>query len=136
LSPNYLLSRIISLPTFNMAPRLSAFQRNLIASMIESGRFSNNEIADTAGTTDRSIRTIRRNIRVFGQASAPANNPGRPATLRIEMVETLIGYLHDKPNLSLQEMVWFIWDQFQVDISKSTISRALDKAGWSKKKVR
>jgi transposase len=119
-----------------MAPRLSVFRRNLIASMIESGRFSNNEIADATRTTDRSIRSIHRNIRVFGQASAPMNNSGRPATLRIEMVEALIGYLHDKPDLSLQEMVWFIWDQFQVDISKSTISRALDKAGWSKKKVR
>ena len=119
-----------------MAPRLSHFQRTLIVSMIEAERFSNVEIATAAHTTDRSIRRIRRNIRIFGDASAPANNPGRPATLRQEMVEALLCHLSEKPELYLEEMAWFIWDEFKVVISMGALSRALGKAGWSKKLVR
>jgi transposase len=123
-------------PNFTIAPRLSAFQRNLISNMIEAGDFSNREIATAAHTTDRSIRSIQRNIRVFGQESAPINRPGRPATLTQVMVEALLDYLSNKPELYLEEMAWFIWDEFKVVISTSALSRALDKAGWSKKQVR
>jgi transposase len=119
-----------------MASRLSPDQQNLIVSMIEADRFSNCEIATAAHTTDRSIRSIRRNLRIFGQASAPINSPGRQATLTQEMVEVLLDYLHTKPELYLEEMAWFIWDEFKVIISTSVISRALNKAGWSKKQVR
>jgi hypothetical protein len=51
--------------------------------MIEAGRFSNKEISTAA---DRSIQRIRRNIGILiGQTSAPADNPGSPATLTKEM---------------------------------------------------
>jgi transposase len=93
------------------------------------------QFATAAHTTDHSIQRIRRNIRIFGQASAPANDPGSSATLTKEMVD-LLCHLYDKPELYLEEMAWFIWDEFKVVISTSTISRALDKAGWSKKQVR
>jgi hypothetical protein len=52
-----------------------------------------------------------------------------------EMVEALLLHLYEKPELYL-EMAWFIWDEFGVVISMSTISRALAKARWSKKQVR
>jgi len=70
--------------------------------MIEAGDFSNHEIATAAHTTDRSIRSIQRNIRVFGQASAPINRPGRSATLTQVMVEALLDYLSNKPELYLE----------------------------------
>ena len=104
--------------------------------MIEAERFSNVEIATAAKTTDRTVRRIRRNIRIFGEASAPANNPGRPATLRPEIVEALLCHLSEKPELCLEGMAWFIWDEFKVVISTSAISRALDRAEWSKAQVR
>ena len=119
-----------------MAPRLSSSQRTLIDNMIEADRFSNNQIAAAAHTTDRAIRRIRRNIRVFGQMSAPINKPGMPAILRPQMVEALLDHLNEKPELYLEEMAWFIWDEFKEVVSTSTISRALAKAGWSKKQVR
>ena len=104
--------------------------------MIEAGRFSNSKIATVAHTTDRTIRRIRRNIRIFGQPSAPANNPGRPAILRSQIVDSLLDHLTEKPELYLEEMAWFIWDEFNEVASTSAISRALAKAGWSKKQVR
>jgi transposase len=87
-------------------------------------------------TTDRSIRSIRRSIRVFGQTPASVNKAGTRATMTDEMVEALLLHLYEKPELYLEEMAWFIWDEFGVVISTSTISRALAKARWSKKQVR
>jgi hypothetical protein len=54
--------------------------------MIEAGRFSNKEIATAAHTTDRSIRSIRRNIRIFGQTLVSANKAGTLATMTDEIV--------------------------------------------------
>jgi hypothetical protein len=52
------------------------------------------------------------------------------------MVEALLDYLSNKPELYLEEMACFIWDEFKVVISMGALSRALGKAGWSKKQVR
>ena len=74
-----------------MAPKLSRYQRNLIHSMLEAQIFSDAEIAAAARTTDRSIRSIRRNLRVFGQPTAPClAKPGPALVLMKIMVETLI----------------------------------------------
>jgi hypothetical protein len=90
-------------------------------SPIEAGRFSNSEIATVAHTTDRTIRRIRRNIRIFGQASAPANNPGRPAIVRSQIVDALLDHLTEKPELYLEEIAWIIWDEFNEVVSTSAI---------------
>jgi len=120
-----------------MAPRLSRYQRNLIHGMLEAQIFSNTEIAAAARTTDRSIRSIRRNLRVFGQPTAPClAKPGPTPVLTKTMVEALLYYLVEKPELYLDEMALFLWDEFRVIISLSTISRVLLDAGWSKKTVR
>jgi Winged helix-turn helix len=52
------------------------------------------------------------------------------------MVAALIGHLLEKPDLYLDEMAWFLWDEFSVTVSPSTISRALHRARWSKKQVK
>ena len=119
-----------------MASRISRFQRNLIVSMLEAGHFSDFAIAKAAHTTDRSIRSIRRNIRIFGQAAAPVNKPGHPADLTKEIIEALLHHLYEKPELYLEEMAWFIWDEFKVVTSISSISKALHEVRWSKKQVR
>jgi len=120
----------------NMTPRISHFQRNLIVSMLEAGHFSDFAIAKAAHTTDRSIWSIRCNIRIFEQASAPVNKPGHPADLTKEIIEALLHHLYEKPELYLEEMAWFIWDEFKVVTSISSISKALHEVRWSKKQVR
>ena len=53
-----------------------------------------------------------------------------------DMVEALLFHLFEKPDLYLEEMAWFLWDEFEVIASTSLISRVLKKADWSKKIVR
>jgi hypothetical protein len=49
------------------------------------------------------------------------------------MIQALCDHLLEKPYLYLDEMVIFIWDEFQVQVTISSISRALKHEGWSKK---
>ena len=51
-------------------------------------------------------------------------------------LDTLCGLLVDKPDLYLDEMVDFLWDEFRVLVSTVIISRALRSIGWSKKVAR
>jgi hypothetical protein len=40
------------------------------------------------------------------------------------------------PGLYLDEMVGFLWDEFQVLVTKFSVRRALASIGWSKKVAR
>jgi hypothetical protein len=49
------------------------------------------------------------------------------------MLKVLREYLLEKPELYLEEMAVFLWDEFDVFVSPSSISRALRSIYWSKK---
>jgi transposase len=64
------------------------------------------------------------------------NSGGRPRSITPSMLDALVEYLSIKPNLRLDEMVVFLWDEFRVLVSTASISRALHSIGWSKKQAR
>ncbi|GAM38322.1 hypothetical protein TCE0_033r08956 [Talaromyces pinophilus] len=49
------------------------------------------------------------------------------------MLKALCDQLLDKPELFFEEMAVFLYDEFGIVVSKSSIQRALAKAGWSRK---
>jgi transposase len=49
------------------------------------------------------------------------------------MLEALCDHLIEKPGLYLDIIVVFLWDEFNVHTSTSSVSRALSLNGWSKK---
>jgi hypothetical protein len=52
------------------------------------------------------------------------------------MLDALRERLLEKPGLYLDQLVVFIQDDFNILVTKATISRALKSIGWSKKKAR
>lgn len=52
------------------------------------------------------------------------------------MLEVLKEHLFEKPELYLEEMVVFLWDEFDVLVSPSSISKALRSINWCKKTAR
>ena len=50
------------------------------------------------------------------------------------MLDALRDYLTEKPGLYAEEMAIFLWDDFNVLPSPSSIKRALSQEGWTKKK--
>ena len=123
--------------TQTMAPNLQPWQHDLIRDMIYSDqRLTNSQISKAAKCTPRSVSRIRSNLRCFGHVKAPPNGIGRRRRMTPPMVEALCEHLIEKPDLYQDEMAVFLWDEFRVLVSVSSIGRALESAGWSKKAAR
>jgi transposase len=121
-----------------MPRNLSKDQRQLSKELILSGGYSNKDIAGVLHCTERTIQRHREKLRLCGRLSGFPNPSlrGRDLNLSKPMIAGLIRRLCEKPDMYLDEMAWFIWDEFHVVVSTSTLSRTLRRVGWSKKQVR
>ncbi len=119
-----------------MAPNLARSQHDLIRDMILDKKLKTNQMADVAECSARSVKGIRSNLRHFGTTRAPPNGGGRPRSITPLMIDALCDHLLEKPGLYLEEMAVFLWDEFDVLLSTSSISRALKSRNWSKKAAR
>jgi transposase len=119
-----------------MAPNLGAAQHAFIRDMILSKSLTTTKIVDDAGCSERSVRAIRSKLQCFGTTTAPANGGGRPRSITPPVLEALREDLLEKPRLYLYEMIVFLWDEFEVLVTKFSIGRALASIRWSKKIAR
>ncbi|KAI3112716.1 hypothetical protein CBS147330_9904 [Penicillium roqueforti] len=93
-------------------------------------------MAEAAECSEQTIKNIRRNLRLFGHVHAPSTRIGRRRSITPPMLEALCDHLLEKPGLYLEEMAIFLWDEFLMLASTSSIRRALVSKGWSKKTAR
>lgn len=121
---------------FTMARHLEAWRRELVCHMIQSKKFSSSQIADAAECSKRTVKRIRTNLRVFGSECPPLNRGGRPRSKTPPMLEALCDHLLEKPGLYLEEQALFLYDEFGIPVSPSSIQRMLSAIGWTKKKSR
>lgn len=97
-------------------------------------RLTTSQVAKVAKCSERSVTNIRKNIRLFGSARSPPISPGRPSSITKVITDTLCDHLAAKPSL-YEEMASFLFDEFNVLASISSIKRAIYRAEWSKKKA-
>ena len=116
-----------------MAPRLPPSKLRFISDMIESQSLTISQMADAAECSERTIKNIRRNLRLFGSVHAPQNHIGRRRSITPPILEALCDNLLEKPGLYLDEMAVFLWDEFQILATTSSIRRALMSKGWTRK---
>ena len=114
-------------------PRLPPSTREMTYGMIVSNELTASQMAKAADCHKRTIKRHRSNVRMFGSVTAPPNKSGRPRSLTPLMVQVLCDHLVEKPHLYLDEMVVFLWDEFEVLVTTWSIRRALKREGWSKK---
>jgi transposase len=86
-----------------------------------------------ADCSRRAIDRIVANVKSFGTTKAPQNGAGRPSRMTPVMLDALREHLIEKPELYLEEMVVFLFDDFGVLVDTSTVSRALKTINWSKR---
>ncbi|KAF4209653.1 hypothetical protein CNMCM5878_005039 [Aspergillus fumigatiaffinis] len=116
-----------------MAPNLAPSTLEFIRDMILSNELTRSQIANAAGCHPSTITRHVTNMELFGDVKAPPNKGGRPRRLTPIMLKALCDHLLEKPHLYLDEMAIFLWDEFQVHVTTSSIGRALKREGWSKK---
>lgn len=82
------------------------------------------------------INRMRRNWEKSGEVTPPKHvDQGRPLVLAEDIVDDLLFFLSQRPTAYLDEMKWFIWDEYEIEVSETTIWRALQKRNWTRKKV-
>lgn len=108
-----------------MAPNLAESQHNLIRDMLLDRSLKQIDMANIAGCSDRTIRNIASNLRVYSKTRAPANGAGRRRRITPPILDALCDRLLEKPGLYRDEIAVFLYDEFDVLVSLSGISRAL-----------
>lgn len=119
-----------------MAPRLPPSKLEMIRDMTHSESLTISQMAEAAGCSERSIINIRNNLRLFENVRAPLTRVGRRPSTTPPMIQTLCDHLLEKPGLYVDEMVIFLWDEFYVWVTSSSLKRALASVGWLKKVAR
>jgi transposase len=97
--------------------------------MMLSGSLKGVEMAAVAGCSDRSIHHIRSNLRCYGTTKASANGVGRPRQITPLMLEALREHLLEEPGTYQDEMTVFLYHEFGIFVTISSISRALASIG-------
>ena len=93
-------------------------------------------MAKAAECSKRSVINISNNLRRFGNVRAALTRVGRRRSITPPMLAALCDRLLEKPGLYIDEMGVFLWDEFRVQVTNSSLKRALASVGWSKKVAR
>jgi transposase len=117
-----------------MAPHLAQSQRSQLHVMIRSNSLSDKDIANVVTCSTRTVRSARASHGIFGSVSAPKNVHGRRSSIPSHVLAALLDHLLTKPDLYLDEMVDFVWDQYELVVSIASVWRSLKAYNWSKKK--
>lgn len=119
-----------------MVPPLSYELRAAIKLRLEQND-SIEAIATAAKVSNRQVRRMRTNWARYGEVTAPksAIAPHRPRKLSPYHELQLLGYVEERPHARLDELCWLLFDEFNIPVDESTVSRALKRLAWDRKKV-
>ncbi len=118
-----------------MPPPLSDTLRETITLRFVRGDF-NQTIVATAEVSLRQVQRMRFNWTHFDEVTAPVLIIGHKSRKLSQFHEIeLLKYLEQRPHAYLNEMCWFVWDEFGISVDDSTVSRALKRLGWNRKKM-
>jgi hypothetical protein len=93
----------------------------MIHDMIMAGALSAGQMAEAAGCNMRSIKAIRSNMHYFSTTKAPPNDAGRRRSVTPSMLEALRQRLLERAGLYIYEMVEYIWKEFRVMVTVSSV---------------
>lgn len=109
-----------------MARKLEVSTHACIRCMIESGNFALKQIAVHNQCSIHAVKNIKRNLREFGSTTRPARRGGRPSTMTpLRCAMPSLPLSTNIPELYLEKMVVYLWNEFGVAVTKSSVGRTL-----------
>ncbi len=92
-------------------------------------------IAEEVHCCPATVYNIQENLFMYKSPFRPQFRPkGAPRKVFKAAENGLIVYLEDQPWAMQKEMVWYIWEEWGINVHQSTISRIVKRRGWSIKK--
>lgn len=104
-----------------------------IVSVIRRGFTPSQVHAEFPGVGKRTIERFTRNIRNFGVPYLPEGRHGCKPIITPEIEEGLSQLLAAKPTIYLDEIKWYLEENWGISPSETTIWRKLHQAGFRKK---
>ncbi|RYC79785.1 hypothetical protein BFJ63_vAg17333 [Fusarium oxysporum f. sp. narcissi] len=115
-----------------MAPRLSDADHEMMKAMIQRGE-PTKQIAQAIPCDPRTVRKAKARYRLFASTKAPPNRVGPYKKVTPYKRDALLDRLTEHPTTDRSEMVTFLRDELEDEVSLSTISRLLKDAQWTRK---
>ncbi|CAF3619997.1 unnamed protein product [Fusarium graminearum] len=115
-----------------MAPRLSDADHEMMKAMIQNGE-PTKQIAQSIPCDPRTVRKAKARYRLFESTKAPPNRVGRYKKVTPYKQDVLLENLAQYLTTDRTQMVTFLHDEFEDDVSLSTISCSLKDARWTRK---
>ena len=104
---------------------------------MEAGYSNDAVLAGGYGIGRRTVERMRHSFNRYGLVYVPPEpTGGRPCILNDLHIEQLLAYLDQRPSAYLDEMAYFLLDEFDIQAHVSTICRTLYRSGWSRKHQR
>lgn len=96
----------------------------------------NQEIVETRGVHIRALQRWRMSWEECGEVLAPTiGQRGRPPKLDNLYVEQIQLYYKARPMAYLDEVCWWLYDEYDVQVCEATVWNALKKLNMSRKKT-
>lgn len=107
-----------------------------IAADLAAGSLSQREIARYYRVSDTFVSAVSANLAIYGEATKPASAVnGRPRKITYEIECGLRDLLDKHKTVQLNEVVDFVKDKYDVEISKSTASTTLKRLNITRERV-
>jgi len=117
----------------NTGRRLPATIQQAVIAHIAAGK-RNCEVAAATGVFRHTIAKLRLSLEYWGQCYPPPTvRLGRPQLLRQAQLDGLRNYLAGRPGAYLEEMQDFFYEHYDIEVSLSTVWRALERLNSSRK---
>lgn len=97
--------------------------------LLESGR-DEESIEKETGVSDRTIRRWKLELERTGRIGKPPEaRTGRHRVLSVEIEQALLDHVRDNPSLTVDNMLWWLYDQYEIVVGTRTIRRVFERKG-------
>ncbi|KAK5172311.1 uncharacterized protein LTR77_003949 [Saxophila tyrrhenica] len=104
-------------------------QREQVRSLLELGR-DEETIEKETGVSDRTIRRWKLELERTGRiGKPPESRTGRHRVLNDEIEAALFEHVKSKPDMSVDDMLWWIYDNYKIVVGTRTIRRVFERKG-------
>ncbi|KAK4565303.1 hypothetical protein LTR86_003920 [Recurvomyces mirabilis] len=112
-----------------MGKAYSPSQREHVRSLLESGR-DEEAIEKETGVSDRTIRRWKVELERTGRiGKPPESRTGRHRVLTPEVEAALFEHVRGNPELSVDDMLWWLYDRYSIVVGTRTIRRVFERKG-------